>query len=51
MAIVKSVGNGVKSSKLDAKVVQAALNLVQSSEFRLGKKLVVDGVAKYSDRN
>ena len=45
MAINQSIGKGVKANKVDTKVVQAALNLVQLDKFELSKRLVVDGMA------
>lgn len=43
MAILNSVGDTGKNNKVDSKVIQAALNLSQSNEFKLDKKLLVDG--------
>ena len=43
MCIKNSVGEKGQNVKVDAKVVQAALNLSQSAKFKLDKKLTVDG--------
>lgn len=43
MSIKKSVGAKGGNQKVDAKVIQAALNLSQSATFKLEKKLNVDG--------
>lgn len=39
MAIIKNVGKDANNDKADAKLVQAALNLSQSSKFKLKKIL------------
>ena len=43
MTILKSVGEQGVNDKVDVKVIQAALNLAQSSNFKLKNRLVVDG--------
>lgn len=43
MAILGSVGHKGKNDKVDVKVIQAALNLAQSKEFKLENRLLVDG--------
>jgi len=43
MAIKQSVGFKGRNKKFDVKIVQAALNLSQSSKFKLAKSLTVDG--------
>ena len=43
MAIKQSVGFKGRNKKFDVKIVQAALNLSQSSKFKLAKVLTVDG--------
>lgn len=43
MAILKSVGEQGVNDKVDVKVIQAGLNLTQSSNFKLKNRLVVDG--------
>lgn len=43
MAILKSVGEKGINDKVDVKVIQAALNLAKSVNFKLIKRLVVDG--------
>ena len=43
MAILKSVGEKGINDKVDVKVIQAALNLAKSVNFKLKKRLVVDG--------
>lgn len=43
MTILKSVGEQGVNDKVDVKVIQAALNLAQSSRFKLKARLVVDG--------
>lgn len=43
MAITQSVGKNGKNKGVDVKVVQAALNLVSTSAFKLTKNLSVDG--------
>lgn len=43
MAILKSVGEQGVNDKVDVKVIQAGLNLAQSSNFKLKNRLVVDG--------
>ncbi len=43
MAILQSVGQKGKNQKIDVKIIQAALNLAQSTHFKLKKRLVVDG--------
>lgn len=43
MAIQESVGEKGINNKVDVKVVQAALNLAQSANFKLANRLVVDG--------
>ncbi len=43
MAILSSVGNKGKNAKVDVKVIQASLNLVNNSAFSLKNKLAVDG--------
>jgi putative chitinase len=44
MCIKQSVGNGGINKKVDVKVIQAALNLSQSSKFSFNGLLTVDGV-------
>lgn len=43
MAIKQSVGAKGKNDSIDVKVIQAALNLSQSDQFKISAKLVVDG--------
>src|SRR5262245_28898893 len=43
MTIQKSVGKNCTNEKADAKLVQAALNLIETDKFSLEKKLTVDG--------
>lgn len=43
MAILSSVGEKGINDKVDVKVIQAALNLAKSDNFKLKKRLVVDG--------
>lgn len=43
MAIQKSVGEKGVNDKVDVKIIQAALNLAQSADFKLQKKIVIDG--------
>jgi len=43
MAIKQSVGDKGINDKIDVKVIQAALNLAQSVNFKLKSRLVVDG--------
>ena len=43
MAIQESVGEKGINNKVDVKVIQAALNLAQSANFKLKTPLVVDG--------
>ena len=43
MAILKSVGDKGINNKTDVKVIQASLNLVQASNFKLKDRLVIDG--------
>src|SRR5690606_1820300 len=43
MSIKKSVGAKGENQRVDAKVIQAALNLSQSATFKLEKNLTVDG--------
>jgi putative chitinase len=43
MAIKQSVGAKGKNESTDVKVIQAALNLSQSDQFKISTKLVVDG--------
>lgn len=43
MAIKQSVGAKGKNESTDVKVIQAALNLSQSDQFKISAKLVVDG--------
>lgn len=43
MCIKQSVGAGGSNKKIDVQIVQAALNLTQSPEFKLEGKLSVDG--------
>ncbi len=43
MAIQHSVGTKGKNNRVDAKVIQAALNLAQSTNFKLKNRLIVDG--------
>jgi putative chitinase len=43
MAIQESVGKQGINNKVDVKVIQAALNLVQSPNFKLKNRLVIDG--------
>ena len=43
MGITNSVGKGGKNLKVDVKVIQAALNLVKNSKFKLKGELEVDG--------
>lgn len=45
MCISHAVGKKGKNEKIDVKVIQAALNLVQSNKFDLKTKLLVDGLA------
>jgi len=43
MTIQNSVGEAGVNDKTDAKLIQAALNLAQSEQFKLKKKLRTDG--------
>ncbi len=43
MAIEQSVGKSGHNDKVDVKIVQAALNLIDSAAFQLPVKLAVDG--------
>ncbi len=43
MAIEQSVGKSGHNDKIDVKIVQAALNLIDSAAFQLPVKLAVDG--------
>lgn len=43
MCIKQSVGLGGTNKKIDVKIIQAAINLSQSSSFALKEKLIVDG--------
>ncbi|MFK5947346.1 MAG: glycoside hydrolase family 19 protein [Methylococcales bacterium] len=43
MAIKQSVGEKGKNDKVDVKIIQAALNLAQSANFKLKNRLIVDG--------
>ena len=43
MCIKQSVGLGGANKKVDVKIIQAAINLSQSSSFALKEKLIVDG--------
>jgi putative chitinase len=43
MCIKYAVGEKSRNDKVDAQIIQAALNLAQSDKFLLKKKLVVDG--------
>jgi len=43
MCIKQSVGTSGSNKKLDVKIIQAALNLSQSSAFKLTGNLIVDG--------
>jgi putative chitinase len=45
MGIINSVGRGGKNLKVDVKVVQAALNLVKNSKFKLKHRIEIDGKA------
>jgi len=44
MTISKSVGRNGVNSKVDVKVIQAALNLLKINNFVLENKLIVDGI-------
>jgi len=43
MAILNSVGDKGTNEKVDVKVIQSALNLVNSTKFKLNKRLTIDG--------
>ena len=45
MGITNSVGKDGRNLKVDVKVIQAALNLVQNSKFKLKDKIEIDGKA------